>query len=68
VMYARQTLGFNIVNVHSPGWNENIFKWKFIHKKNCIWHRWETNSELSLLEITIAMILLFLYIALATDT
>jgi hypothetical protein len=38
LMYARQTLGFNLqymaaVNVHSTGWNEDIFKWKFIRKK-----------------------------------
>lgn len=35
LMYARQTLGFNLqymaaVNVHISGWNEDIFKWKFI--------------------------------------
>jgi hypothetical protein len=39
LMYARQTLGFNLqytatVNVHIPGWNEDIFKWKFINEKN----------------------------------
>jgi hypothetical protein len=39
LMYARQTLGFNLqymatVNVHIPGWNKDIFKWEFIHEKN----------------------------------
>ena len=39
LMYARQTLGFNLqymaaVNVHIPEWNEDIFKWKFIREKN----------------------------------
>jgi hypothetical protein len=37
-MYARYTLGFNLqytaVNVHIPGWNVDIFKWKFIREKN----------------------------------
>ena len=38
LMYTRQTLGFHLqymaaVNVHIPGWNDDIFKWKFIYKK-----------------------------------
>jgi hypothetical protein len=39
LMNAKQTLGFNLqymaaVNVYSPCWNEDIFKWKFIHEKH----------------------------------
>jgi hypothetical protein len=38
MMYVKQTLGFNLqymvaVNVRSPGWNEDIFKLKFIREK-----------------------------------
>ena len=34
LMYVRYTLGFTLqytdaVNVHIPGWNEDVFKWKF---------------------------------------
>ena len=34
LMYARYTFGFTLqytdaVNVHIPGWNEDVFKWKF---------------------------------------
>ena len=39
LIYARYTLRFNLqyiaaLNVHIPGWNEDIFKWKFIRRKN----------------------------------
>ena len=39
LMYARYTLGFTLqytdaVNVHIPGWNEDVFKWKFRQEGN----------------------------------
>jgi len=39
LMYARYTLGFTLqytdaVNVHIPGWNEDVFKWKFRREGN----------------------------------
>ena len=39
LMYARYTLGFTLqytdaVNVHIPGWNEDVFKWKFRQEEN----------------------------------
>ena len=39
LMYARYTLGFilqytDTMNVHIPGWNEDVFKQKFRRKEN----------------------------------
>jgi hypothetical protein len=38
LMYARFTLGFSYnytaVNIHIPGWTEDVFKWKFKQKEN----------------------------------
>jgi hypothetical protein len=39
LMYARFTLGFSYnytaaVNIHIPGWTEDVFKWKFKREEN----------------------------------
>jgi hypothetical protein len=39
LMYVKYTLGFcfnytTVVNKHIPGWDEDVFKWKFKRVKN----------------------------------
>jgi hypothetical protein len=39
LIYARFTLGFSYnytaaVNIHIPGWTEDVFKWKFKREEN----------------------------------